>query len=243
MTQRIDTDETEQLDTPRSGQPAHVNLLPREYLVEYRRRRVAVVALGILAAYVVALGVVYSFKQTKVDEARAERDVVAQQVTVLQAEVDSLAEYQQLLTAIGNREALLTAAMDDQLSWARILGDLAFAFSRQASLTEMAAVATAVDEAQLPAPDAEVDAAEPDPTDPVAQVVFTGYSVDRFAPGVAEVLANFEDTDGFMDSYLAIASDEERGGSEVTTFEGRVDLDGGAVTHRFDDGLPEESLE
>jgi hypothetical protein len=55
------------------------------------------------------------------------------------------------------------------------------------------------------------------------------------------VLSRFDDADGFFDSYLTTAAEEERGDSEVTNFVGRVRLDGDAYTHRYDDGLPEEN--
>jgi hypothetical protein len=219
---------------------AHVNLLPPAYVQEHRRRRIGIIAMAILVAYVAGLGLVYSVKRGAVADARAERDAVEQQVAVLRTEADALQEYQTLLDTIDTRSALLTSAMEDQLSWARIFGDLALAFDRQSSLIEITAASTAVDA------EAVTDAA---PTgtangnDAVAQVAFTGYSVDRFAPGVSEVLSNFESTKGFHDTYLSIATDEDRGGSEVTNFEGRVELDDGAVTHRYDDGLPEETLE
>lgn len=223
---------------------AHVNLLPPTYVQEHQRRRVGVIALAILVGYVAALGVVYSVKRGAVAETRAERDTVEQQVVVLQTEADSLQEYQTLLDTIDTRSALLTSAMEDQLSWARVFGDLALAFDRQSSLIEMTAASATADAEAIAGAAPTVDAdAEADATDPVAQVSFTGYSVDRFAPGVSEVLKKFDDTKGFMDTYLSIATDEDRGGSEVTNFEGRVDLDDGAVTHRYDEGLPEETLE
>lgn len=221
---------------------ARVNLLPGEVLVARRQRSIALVSLGILAAFVVALGTIYLLKVGDVNDATAERDETAREVAVLQAEADSLQEYQVLLDVVQNREALLTSAMDGELSWARILGDLALSFDRQASLTALQGASTAEDAATDPGAAVAVDDETFDLGDPVAQVDFTGYSVDRFAPGVEEVIAKFERAEGFDDPYLATAGDEERGGDTVTVFNGLVQLTERAYTHRYDDGLPEESV-
>ncbi|MBW3603413.1 MAG: hypothetical protein KY460_00660 [Actinobacteria bacterium] len=220
---------------------ARVNLLPAEVGIERRRRQIAVFALGVLAAYLVGLMGVYALKVGHVNSARAERDATEREVMVLRAEVASLNEFQNLLDTVQNRETLLIAAMEGELSWARILGDLALSFDRQSSLTALDGASTASDAAVT---DGEAILLEDglDLGEPVAQVDFTGYSVDRFAPGVEEVLAKFDDTIGFDDSYLATAGDEERGGTEVTNFIGRVQIDDRAYTHRYDDGLPEENL-
>lgn len=223
---------------------ARVNLLPGEVLVVRRQRRVALVSLGILAAFLVGLAAVYALQVASVNDAIAARDEVAAEVAVLQTEADSLQEYQVLLDVVQNRETLLTSAMEGELSWARILGDLALSFDRQASLTAIQAASTAGDAAvtEDSAP-VTVDDEVFDLGDPVAQVDFTGYSVDRFAPGVEEVLAKFERAEGFDDPYLATAGDEERGSDTVTVFNGLVQLTERAYTHRYDDGLPEESVQ
>lgn len=221
---------------------AQVNLLPPEVAVERRRRAISLFALGVLAAYLLGLGGVYALKVGNVNQARAERDQTEQQVAILRAEVETLSEFQNLLDTVQNREALLSSAMDGELSWARILGDLALSFDRQASLIAVTGESTAPDAAALDGGTAVVEEGGFDLGEPVARVEFTGYSVDRFAPGVEEVLAKFDDATGFFDSYLATAGEEERGASEVTTFLGRVQIDEDAYTHRYDDGLPEENL-
>lgn len=256
MTEPLDPDETADLaaneppDSSPQRWPAQVNLLPPSFVAEQRQRMIAVAAGVILIAYLAGLGGLYAYKVTKVDDAQAARDTVQRDVTGLQADVDALQEYQTLVTERDAREALLTTAMDGELSWARVFGDMALAFSRQASLTGVTATIPEDDESAagvVVGEDGATEAptaadADADPNVPVAAVTFTGYSVDRFAPGVQEVLHEFGDVSGFFDSYLSLASDEERGSTDVTTFEGRFKLNGQAYTHRFDDGLPEESL-
>ena len=275
MTERLNPDDDATAPMPPLGGPighgrvTKVNLLPTEIGRQRRSHHMAVISLGVLGIYLIALTAVYIAKTNAVAQALAERDAAEQQVAVLQAEVSELAEYQTLVDDIEAREALLTTAMSDELSWARIFGDLALSFSRDASLTEVQAV-TAVEEEAVdgeiteteaepetdtetdtePDTDAEIEPgsdlepdADVDDDTSVAQITFTGYSVEEFAPGVAEVLSNFAEAEGFFDSYLTTAVEEERGDSLVTGFEGRVELNDQAYTRRYDDGLPEESLQ
>lgn len=273
MTERLNPDDDATAPMPPLGGPighsrvTKVNLLPAEIGRQRRSHQMAVISLGVLGIYLIALTAVYIAKTNAVAQALAERNAAEQQVAALQAEVSELAEYQTLVDDIEAREALLTTAMSDELSWARIFGDLALSFSRDASLTEIQAV-TAVDEDAVdgeiteteaepepdtdtePDADAEIESgselepdADVDDDTSVAQITFTGYSVEEFAPGVAEVLSNFAEAEGFFDSYLTTAVEEERGDALVTGFEGRVELNEQAYTRRYDDGLPEESLQ
>lgn len=221
---------------------ARVNLLPPSVLVERRQRRVALYSLGVLAAFLLGLGAVYALQVGKVNDARAERDRVEREVATLRTEVAALSKFQKLLDTVQNRETLLTAVMEDELSWARILGDLALQFDRQSSLIGITAASTGPDGASSDVAASDADASVFDLGAPVAQVEFTGYSVERFAPGVEEVLRKFDDTVGFDDAYLTTAGEEERGDVKVTNFVGEVQVDDRAYTHRYDDGLPEESV-
>jgi hypothetical protein len=245
----LDDDATAPIPPPEGapiegGRVAKVNLLPPEIERERRRHQIALISLGVLGIYLIALMAVYVAKSNAVADALAERDAADRRVAVLQSDLDELSEFQTLVDDIDARESLLTAAMDDELSWARVFGDLALSFSRDSSLTQIQA-ATAEDaapEGDIAAADADPEP-EPDADTSVAQVTFTGYSVEEFAPGVAEVLADFAEAEGFFDSYLTTAIEEERGDSEVTGFEGRVELNDKAYTRRYEDGLPEESLQ
>lgn len=246
MTERlvVDADDTEPLERP-AGVPtgvARVNLLPPEIARERRLQRIAAISVGLLIAYLCALGVIYALKLGDVTDARDQRDRVTGEVAALQAELETLAKYRTLTDDINAREALLTAAMADELSWARVFGELALSFSDDASLTQAQAATAGSQEGAAPAPEpAEDDQQDEDA--PVGQVTFTGYSVQRIAPGVEEMLQQLDEGDGFVDSYVLTTADEERGGEQITSFEARVDLNTEVHTHRYDDGLPQESIE
>lgn len=245
---------------PTRGYMARVNLLPRAVVKARRWRQIGITSVGVLVIYLIVLAGFTIVKSSEVNAAERDREAADDRVAVLQQQANELVQYQTLADDIDARETLLVTAMDEQLSWARIFGDLALAFSRDASLTQVDATAAIPEpiDGQIVAPQS-TDASEPadgttEPAAPaavepvdgdpesVAQVIFTGYAVKQFAPGVAEVLSNFAQAEGFFDSWLTTAADEKRGDTEVTQFEGRVELDQRAYTRRYDDGLPDDGL-
>jgi hypothetical protein len=238
-TEYDDEPRTERLEVARTG-VARVNLLPPEIARERRAQRNAVISAGVLIIYLVVLGGVYVMKLGDVADARAERDAAAAAVNELQGQVAALAEFQQLVDDTASRETLLTAAMENEVSWARVFGGLALSFDADSSLTELNATTTEALEG-IAADPAAVE--EPAPDAPVGQIQFTGYSVERVAPGVREVLLKVTEGEGLFDSYLVTTAEEERGSDVVTTFEARVDLGNEIRSNRYDDGLPQESLE
>lgn len=211
---------------------AHVNLLPPELALERRARRQARLTGALLLLWVAVLGGVYALKLGDVANAERARDDAQREVVQLQEELASLDEYRVLSARIDARSALLTAAMAEEVSWARVLNDLSLAFPADASMLTLGA---AMDPEEQTAVGGEIDKGAS-----VASVVFSGYSVDRLAPGVQEVLTDFDESSGFVNSYLQTAAEAEIGSTEVTNFSGSLDLNDQALTHRYDDGLPKE---
>lgn len=208
-----------------------VNLLPKEIEAAGRARTVTrMSALGVLALAVVLGGL--SVVQAG-DRAQAERDRDDARARVEQAEarVAALAEYRELNNRYLARRELLASAMADEISWARILNDLSLAFPADASLVTLTAQA----EAPEPPRPGEID-----PGFRVGQIVASGYSLERYAPGVESVLLDFEGAQGFFNSYLQTAAATKLGDAEVTNFNGTIDLDDNAYTGRYAEGLPPE---
>ena len=208
-----------------------VNLLPREHAEETRARRVSRLSYTALGVVVLALGGVYANEWNNVRVAEQDRDDAEAEVARLEAELAELEEYRQIAEMLEAREATLAAAMSDEIAWARILNDLSLAFPSDASLESLSATATEPPEL------AEGDL---DPGDPVGEVTVTGYSIERYAPGVESVLIDFEGARGFFNSFLQTASAEDRADSEITNFNGTINLDDDALTDRYVDGLPAE---
>lgn len=208
-----------------------VNLLPRELEEIERGKRVTRLTIVGVLAFVAVLGGVYAFQYSEVRAAEDERDRAAAEVAQLEAELESLAEFRELKDRYDARRELLSVAMAPEISWARILNDFSLAFPSDASMLTLTGQA---EEPEEPGP------GELDPGARIGQVVTTGYSIERLAPGVETVLVDFDGATGFFNTYLQTAAAADIGETEVTNFNGTIDLDEDAYTHRYDDGLPPE---
>lgn len=214
---------------------ARVNLLPREIEERARTRRSASWTIAGVAVFAALLGVVYLAKLGAVNNARDERDEAQATVAQLQAELASLEEFAELDRVVKARNELLAAAMATEISWARTFNDLALTFPASSSLTGLEASALGAG-----SPDPTATAPENVSPDAVATLTFTGYSVERFAPGVERVLIKFSDVGMFTNSYLTQAARELRAETLVTTFNGSLELTEDARTGRYAEGLPPE---
>lgn len=216
----------------RSGElTAGVNLLPQEVDAERRVHRRAVLSAVGVAVFAVVLGGVYLQKLDQVRDAETARDDAAAEVASLEQEVAALQEYRVLADSLAARNAVLAEAMGGEVSFASSLNDLALAFPASASL----------DSLNL----ALVEAEEPGEGDiafgaPVAELTYSGYSVERYAPGVETVLVEFDRVSSLFNVYLNTAAEEEVGGTEVYNFDGSAGVDESARTGRYRNGLPAE---
>jgi Tfp pilus assembly protein PilN len=197
------------------------------------------ITVGAVAAWVLVLGVVYGVKQADVNAARLARDEAQAEVTRLQGEVAELREFGELAQRLDAREALLAEAMSAEISYARLLNDLALSFPQTASLKTVAINRSGEDADGGDSGSADTDTSVVDFQDQaVASADFTGYSVEQFAPGIERMLLDFENVRSFFNTYLSTATDVERGNTEVTQFEASVNLTEEAYTDRYREGLP-----
>ena len=214
---------------------ARVNLLPREIAERARTRRTTSWTVGAVAVFAALLGLLYLVKLGDVNAANQERDAAQALVDERQAELDSLEQFAQLDREVTARNALLSAAMATEISWARVFNDLALTFPASSSLlTLQAAMETA-------AQTGDTGTVAPDPnSQSIAGVTFEGYSVEQFAPGVERVLLKFSDVGMFINAFLTTANVEDRSGTFVTKFLGEFQLTEEARTGRYAEGLPPE---
>lgn len=214
---------------------AGVNLLPQEIDTERQvRRRATLSAIGVVV-FIAVLGGLYVHKLDQVREAEQARDEAATEVANLEQELAQLQEYRELANLLDARNAVLADAMSDEVSFARALNDLALAFPASASMEslDMSLVEGAGDDE--PAEDGTITFGTP-----VAEVNYTGYSTERYAPGVETVLIEFDRVASLFNVYMNNAAEEERGTTEVINFNGTAGVDETARTGRYDDGLPAE---
>lgn len=211
---------------------ARVNLLPPEIAQRARARKTSGWAIGAVAAWTALLVLLYVAKLNDVRDAEEDRDDAAAQVAVLEAQLAELQEFAELDAQLSAQNRLLAAAMEDEISWARVLNDLSLTFPASSSLLSLQAAMTGNPTDPAVAPDADSSS--------IATVTFAGYSVERYAPGVERVLVKFDEVETFFNSYLSTAQEAVRGDTEVTTFGGTVQLNDSAFTGRYVDGLPPE---
>jgi hypothetical protein len=210
-----------------------VNLLPPEYAQQASERRRAVLTVFALLVLVGGFVALYFLKTQSVDAARERRDMAQAEVDRLTAEVAVLQEFSTLASQLDTGNDLLTFAMSSEISFARLLNDVALAFPSTSSLTTMTAGLDVAD-TTVPVPGAVSSAAG------IATLTFSGYSVERYAPGVETVLIEFARIRNIVSDYLETAAGAEIGDVPVTNFNGRADLGTGALTNRYANGLPED---
>lgn len=209
----------------------NINLLPEEERLRARERRRAGITTVVVLLFAVALGGIYFLKDGAVDNARERRDAAQQQVAELRAEVASLQQFADLAAQLQTGNDLLAFAMGGEVSVARLLNDLALSFPSSASLTNFTMELLGEQDA--------AQAGEIDPGAAVAAMTYTGYSVERFAPGVEVVLLDLSRIPGLTSTFLQTAADTDIGDVGVTNFDGRARLDERVRTGRYADGLPE----
>lgn len=207
-----------------------VNLLPREVEAQVRERRVALGALTGLAIWVLLLALVYLQSVLAVGDARDERDAEQAELARLEARAAELAPYRELARRYDARNAILAAAMGSQVSWSGVFNDLALVFPANSSLLTLNASLGA-------APGAAVAGGE---IPLIGGVQFTGYSVERYAPGVESVLLGLDAAPVFESLYLSNAARALIASTEVTNFTGSAELTERIFTRRFTNGLPED---
>lgn len=206
-----------------------VNLLPREVTLKVRERRVAMGSVTAVAVWVLLLALLYVQQLAAVGNARDERDQETVELARLQAEADRLAPYRELAQRYDRGNALLADAMTPQIAWSGVFNDLALVFPANSSLLTLNVTsAAAATEATL------VD------SDDSGAVTFTGYSVERYAPGVESVLLGMGDAAAFEDLYLNSAARVLIDQTPVTDFDGSARLNERVFTRRFVNGLPED---
>lgn len=211
-----------------------VNLIPRDVKVRGESRRSGVLVGVLILALVVGLGFLWYLENEALAEAEQRRDDQQMVNAQLEAEIAELESYARLQASLDARNALLANAMADEISFTRVLNDLALAFPGSSSLLTL---------------DGTLSSADPDPPpgsvtfgDSVASLTWTGYSIERVAPGVEAVVVEFDRVATFFNTFVTTASGQPRGEPEVVVaeYQGSVQLSTDALTNRYVDGLPEE---
>lgn len=209
-----------------------VNLLPREIAGARAARRTTNLTVLAVLLFALMLGGLYFFKLGEIQMAEEARDTAQADVSRLQAEIASLEQFRLLAEELEARNAILAAAMADEVSFARILNDLSLSFPASSSMRTLDLTLT---EAEA------TEGGEVSFGNSVAALTYDGYSVERFAPGVETVIVEFDKVSSFFGSFIGAAQLEEIGETEITGFSGTVQMGDAALTRRYEDGLPQEA--
>ncbi|HVM14961.1 MAG TPA: hypothetical protein VM287_11625 [Egibacteraceae bacterium] len=211
-----------------------INLLPARYAERIAERRAAAVAGVALVALVVLLGLASVVQPRQLAQAESRREAEQARTAQLLAQRRALAPFRQVVDGIVGRERLLAAAMQTQVSWAQLFTSLSTTFPGGASLTSLTAESTL-------APFETAPPAKPGDEDRViGSMTLKGYSVERFAPGVEQILQLLDGVRGLSRPRLQVGTADKIGARPVTTFDAVSLLDAAALTGRYADGLPPE---
>jgi Tfp pilus assembly protein PilN len=197
---------------------SQVNLLPPDIMQRQRLRRLTYL-IGAGSAGVMALIVLFFLVQVgRLSGVQEEIDQQARTNRGIQAEIDSLQEFDDLRAEAQRKQELLASAFTSEVSFSGVLMDVSRLIPGTAYLTDLS-VQTAA-----PGP--------ADPTAPTPQEAFIGaISVGGISTDfntVADLLTRLERVRGWLNPWVQSASDAEIG----VTFTTGVDLGDAVLTAR-----------
>lgn len=205
---------------------ARVNLLPDE---QKRRdaqgRRTAGLAAG-FGVLVLAIGGVYYWQVTRVNDAQAVVDEEQAELQALQAEQAELQNFAELRTLREEGDATIVAALGAEVSVAGILQDTASVMPPDAQLDALTVTVSGLTEPGLG-----------DERAAWGTMTMSGQTRLGHAPGLERFLLEFDKIAAFSDLYFSNSTVDERG---VSTFSATLELGPEVLTNRYVNGLPEE---
>ncbi len=211
---------------------ASFNLLPARYAERMVERRWTGMVAGGLLVLLLLLGLMALGQSRRLGRAESERHTERLRTQELTARRTELLPFRQLAEGIVQREGVLAASMQNQISWAGVLTRLSAALPPATALTSFSAESTVLGSSGGPA------RAPADDTSLIGTVTFDGYSVEAFDPGVAGILQSLDTVTGLSEPQLATADRGEVGDAPVTNFDGAALVNGAALSGRYAEGLP-----
>lgn len=204
-----------------------VNLLPRETYARQEAARQRGIAGGAALLLLLVLGLLYWFQTMRIDDARDELAVEQEELAVLERELDNLREFEELEARLDLDERLVTTALDDEVSFAAILQDIAAVMPTDAQFEQLGITVNAgFPEGGIERPSWGTLTAQ-------------GSSLASHAPGLERLLLQFDKIAAFHDLFFTSSSLEEPE-DDIVTFNIESELGPEILTNRYRDGLPEE---
>lgn len=204
---------------------AKVNLLPQVSREQARRAGARWAVAGILIVVIAVLGGVYWWLTLQVQDAEDRLAVEEQRTAELNAEVRALADFAELERRLEVSSERLQRALEQEVSFAGFLQDVALVMPADAQVENLAVNLTG----------------EVDDLGVMGNFSVSGKSLSSHAPGVERLLLQFDRVVSFSDPFLTSSSldDPESEDERITSFslDGRVNQN--ARTQRYEQGLPE----
>lgn len=193
-----------------------INLLPPEMLERQRARRQTTLVAAAGLVVILLLGGFWFMQQLTLSGVQRDLDAQLARNAELQAEVDELSRFDEILAEIANKEELLGTLMENEVRWSGVLRDLSLVIPGRAWLTTMSGV---VEDITAPV------AVAPTTTGGegiIGTISFVGFA-DRH-PTVAEWLTALEKIRGMVNPWITSSTITLVADIPAVTFTSTVDL-------------------
>jgi Tfp pilus assembly protein PilN len=214
--------------------PVRVNLLPESTRQRDRAARQRLYVAGSFLALLGMLGLVYGLQVSRVNEAQAVLATEQAAVTELQGELAQLHEFELLQARRDRADGIVSAALSEEVSFAGVLQDIASVIPSSTWLESFSI------------------AMQPEPSVPlgaertvIGRLTAAGLEAESHAPGLERLLLELDKIVSFDNVFFTnstIVGDEREfvgGDGDETTFSLEMDLDLGARSGRYTEGVPE----
>jgi len=226
--------ETRLLDAGAATLP-RVNLLPPEIAEAARFRKIQAALAGVLVLAVAGVGMTYMSAQSSVSSAEEQVATATAQRATLNSQIAEFADVKTVYQRAADAQALLTAAMGQEVRYSRFLNDLSLSIPDNVWLTDatfdQAAVTAAA--ATPAATGARVRSAAPVVPATLGSVTMSGFA---FAHNdVATWLESLATQKGYGNPYLTSSTETLIGEREAVEWTTTVVITPSALSGRFTD--------
>jgi Tfp pilus assembly protein PilN len=207
---------------------SQVNLLPPEIKQRAQTRRVTLMVIG--AGVVMLVLILFFFVVQSASLSRVNEDVAAQERrnAQLQAEINGLQEFAALQTEAEAKQALLSAAFANEVSFSGVLLDLSRVIPSDAYLTTFSAQVAPPASATVP------EAAPTVPTDTPLLGTMTAAGEAAGADSLASWITRLESVKGWVNPWITTYT-ESTPATDRFTFNSGTDLTSDVLTDRARD--------
>ena len=200
---------------------ARVNLLPPEIAERARVRRVQAGLGAAVGVSVLVVGALYFLQVAKVNDAQEDLDLAKREGVVLaqrRAELQSVAD---TYAAVAAKEAVLRAALAQDISWSSYLNDLMLTIPDNVWLTSVAVSQSLGAAAPAPVPSGPLS---------IGTVTFSGMAFDH--DDVATWLEVLSRQRGYGNPYFTSSVEQDLGSRKLYPFSSSVTLTEEALSGR-----------